>query len=273
MPLQLINIGELPNDGTGDPLRVAFQKINDNFQVIPSLSLGGPNGALQYNNNTVSGGNANLVVNIQNNSVNTNYDLIPITTEVVDLGKNTNRFRKLWLAKEASLNLGNISVTETNDRLYMFRTRSPSVGADLDVRNIFASGDIVATGNLTLSGQVSFQGGLDIQNINLSTELANTVNNTANQVVYSTSLNTFNSIRFHVTSTSIVSQDKQAASINVTKRGDGLTIQHVVFGTMFIGNVLTRYNVDLNQGNMRLMVSPIPNFPMLHSVSFLKDRQ
>lgn len=28
---QIINIGTLPNDGSGDPLRVAFEKINTNF--------------------------------------------------------------------------------------------------------------------------------------------------------------------------------------------------------------------------------------------------
>jgi len=31
MAIQLVNIGVLPNDGEGDPLRTAFQKINNNF--------------------------------------------------------------------------------------------------------------------------------------------------------------------------------------------------------------------------------------------------
>lgn len=31
MAIQLVNVGALPNDGEGDPLRVAFQKINNNF--------------------------------------------------------------------------------------------------------------------------------------------------------------------------------------------------------------------------------------------------
>jgi hypothetical protein len=31
MGIQLVNIGVLPNDGEGDPLRTAFQKINNNF--------------------------------------------------------------------------------------------------------------------------------------------------------------------------------------------------------------------------------------------------
>lgn len=34
MSQQLINIGALPNDGSGDPLRIAFRKINDNFSQL-----------------------------------------------------------------------------------------------------------------------------------------------------------------------------------------------------------------------------------------------
>lgn len=29
-----INVGQTPNDRTGDPLRTAFEKINDNFQEL-----------------------------------------------------------------------------------------------------------------------------------------------------------------------------------------------------------------------------------------------
>jgi hypothetical protein len=34
MAIQLVNIGALPNDGEGDPLRTAFQKINNNFTLM-----------------------------------------------------------------------------------------------------------------------------------------------------------------------------------------------------------------------------------------------
>lgn len=34
MSQQLINVGTLPNDTTGDPLRTAFQKINNNFSQL-----------------------------------------------------------------------------------------------------------------------------------------------------------------------------------------------------------------------------------------------
>jgi len=38
MSQEIINVGALPNDGEGDPLRVAFTKINNNFsQIFNSL--------------------------------------------------------------------------------------------------------------------------------------------------------------------------------------------------------------------------------------------
>jgi hypothetical protein len=44
MTRQLINIGTTANDGAGDPLRIAFNKINNNFTELysglPALSIG-----------------------------------------------------------------------------------------------------------------------------------------------------------------------------------------------------------------------------------------
>lgn len=40
MTQEIINVGTLPNDGTGDPLRTAFDKINNNFSNIFS-TVGG----------------------------------------------------------------------------------------------------------------------------------------------------------------------------------------------------------------------------------------
>jgi hypothetical protein len=37
MALQTINIGTSANDGTGDPLRTAFDKVNDNFLVLDTV--------------------------------------------------------------------------------------------------------------------------------------------------------------------------------------------------------------------------------------------
>jgi hypothetical protein len=52
MTQELINIGTLPNDGTGDPVRVAFQKINNNFSQVFNgntfSQIYGPEGSVQF---------------------------------------------------------------------------------------------------------------------------------------------------------------------------------------------------------------------------------
>ena len=48
MAREVINVGSSPNDGTGDPLRTAYQKCNSNFgelysryqETVPTSSLG-----------------------------------------------------------------------------------------------------------------------------------------------------------------------------------------------------------------------------------------
>jgi len=38
MAIEIINVGNVANDGTGDPLRTAYQKINNNFAYIQQTS-------------------------------------------------------------------------------------------------------------------------------------------------------------------------------------------------------------------------------------------
>lgn len=38
MAIELVNVGTAPNDGEGDPLRTAFQKINNNFVYLQQTS-------------------------------------------------------------------------------------------------------------------------------------------------------------------------------------------------------------------------------------------
>jgi hypothetical protein len=51
MAQEIINIGAAANDGTGDPLRTAFDKVNNNFtQLYNTLAASGPDGAIQFKN-------------------------------------------------------------------------------------------------------------------------------------------------------------------------------------------------------------------------------
>jgi len=67
MTQQLINIGSTANDKTGDPLRLAFEKINNNFTQLYSIAGGagaaaGVDGSIQYR----STNNLNAVAYINN---------------------------------------------------------------------------------------------------------------------------------------------------------------------------------------------------------------
>ena len=54
---QIINYGATANDGTGDPLRTAFIKTDDNFD---NVWLAGPVGSnITISNNTIQSNNTN----------------------------------------------------------------------------------------------------------------------------------------------------------------------------------------------------------------------
>ena len=269
--LELINIGDLPNDGTGDPLRVAFQKINTNFESIPLLNQGGPNQAIQFNNDGLSGGTANLLYDTPNNAIKLNTDIIPITTNVVNIGSNVKLISNIWLNKTDSFHLGNVTVGEAYNTLNFFSTGNKSIQADLQVGNIYATGDLIAIGNVTSTGNIAINGGINLSNIAINTANVTTTSNTANQVVYQIPQYNFTTMRLQISSTNPDTNDTQSASMTVNKRTDGIQARHTVFGTVFNGSPLTTYNADISFGNVRIMVSPIPNVTLIHLVSYFVD--
>ena len=66
MAQQTINIGTTANDGTGDPLRTAFDKVNDNFTELYTddagdvNSVNGATGAVVLDTDDISEGSSNL---------------------------------------------------------------------------------------------------------------------------------------------------------------------------------------------------------------------
>lgn len=138
MAQQTINIGSNTNAGDGDPLRTAFDKVNDNFTELYARDTNTDAQTLTLTGNTltISGGNSveldisptgdlkgsvfaddsTLLVDGVNSSINLNGtvkgDIIPDTDVAYDLGSDTNRFRDLYLSG-STINLGG-SVISTN---------------------------------------------------------------------------------------------------------------------------------------------------------------
>ena len=93
MSQQIIDIGAEANDGTGEPLRSAFNAVNENFAEVYAAGPVGSNVTITGNTITVSGINNNLVLaangigNVQSNST-----IMPSIDSVYDIGAANMRF-------------------------------------------------------------------------------------------------------------------------------------------------------------------------------------
>lgn len=119
MARQTINIGSAPNDGTGDALRVAFDKINDNFLEV-------------YDD-----GGANITVNNPVTSTETTLDdaladlvgggATPTLQEVTTAGANTN-VNTIWESPTDPTNIY-IEINTTDNQIYFWDKNIDAVNA------------------------------------------------------------------------------------------------------------------------------------------------
>jgi hypothetical protein len=148
MTQQIINIGAAPNDGEGDNLRTAFDKVNDNFSNV--WAQGPVDSNVRIQGNTISTLQVNQDLALSPNgtgNIRLNNNTIPGANNTWFLGSTTNRWRGLYVGNVTANNL------------------SVSGIADL-------SGDVTVGGNLTVVGNT-----IQIGNITTDTktiQLANT---------------------------------------------------------------------------------------------------
>jgi hypothetical protein len=104
MAKKRINIGDKANDRTGDSLRSAFSKINENFdELYAGLGLGGSStiGAFSFNGNVMSTVDSTSVVIDRATNINGNLavsgDVIPQNANVGDLGSLSHPWHTLYV--------------------------------------------------------------------------------------------------------------------------------------------------------------------------------
>ncbi len=174
MAKQTINIGVAANDNTGDPLRTAFTKINDNFDEI--YTVGPVSTNIEINDNTISSTNSNGniifdpagtgTVKIEGPTtangiitVNSTFsgNVIPTANGTQTLGNLSNRWGNVFISGNG-IRLGNLLLKETDSKLEIYATdgitnailsaNSTTSGAVLENGNAVVS--LAASGNITL---------------------------------------------------------------------------------------------------------------------------
>lgn len=248
-----IDIGDLPNDGTGDPLRTAFEKINDNFLVLEGLAPQGPLGAFQFNDDGIPNGTGNFTYVSSNNSIQLGANIRILGD--VSLGNNANRLSNVFVSNTA-LHLGNINIQESANIISFPIAVLPTNKASLAVDNIYADGNIEANGSLRVG------------NLRVSEFTVSTANNAPNQVVFQIPAVDFRNGLIYVHSREPGANNSQSVTLAVNKNNNNNTVGFSVYGTVFVGVVLTDYDVDIGYGNVRVMVNPFLDTPMIHTISY-----
>jgi hypothetical protein len=241
-----ILIGTLPNDGTGDPLRVAFAKINNNFAILETLiDPAGPSGSFLFKStaningeisNSLSGTNA---LAFDGSNVTLGTSLIP--TANVDIGSPSNVIQNIYVG--TSVKIGGVTLTGSADTI----NYSATVNAvNLVANNAIRFGTTVRVDNTAF--------------------LATTSNNDPDQNLYQIPMSQVRTARFEITSVESNTQNSQFAVVEATKQTNNADVKYVVSGTIFVGTVLTNYSVTTAYGQLQFNVSPFLNSTITHSV-------
>jgi len=241
---EIINTGDLPNDGSGDPLRLAFDKINNNFanlfaitavegELIPVEELVDE----QISGNVFSGNiNIGLVAN------NVYYTLPDSATPVQVAQFDTFAYVANLITPtgpygaQEYINIGAQANDGEGDPL---RTAFAKINNNFS--NLFFT---------TTSTSNTFTVGLD-----------------TNQVIYETSANTFSQARFQIRSSDPGTDDMQDITITASITNNLAGVRFTGYGTLFEGNPLCRYDMDVLDGNVRLLINPIKDAVILHFIA------
>jgi hypothetical protein len=252
--IEIVNIGSLANDGTGDPLRVAFTKLNNNFSQITGVTASGPAGALQYKEGDFTSGSSSLVFDPGLNQLNITANIVPYTYSNVNIGNVTNTINGLYL-NPTSLHIGNISVVESENTLSF-----PVTGSAYDKASLSGLQDIAIVGNSSIAGS-STLGNSFSKSFTITTH-----NDNPSQALFSTPATNFTTAIAKITTINPDSNNTQYVTLSISKQTDNSQARHIAHSTVFSTVPQTRYDVDINYGNLRVMVNPLANVILNHIV-------
>ena len=114
MSQQIIDIGANANDGTGEPLRNAFEAVNSNFTEIYTAGPVGSN--IQIANNTITTTTTNTNIVLKPNGIGViqaNASILPNISNVHDIGSNSLRFDTIYAGYFVGKGMTDAATVET----------------------------------------------------------------------------------------------------------------------------------------------------------------
>lgn len=242
MTQEIIDTGSVPNDGSGDPLREAFNKINNNF--------------------------ANL------------FTLTGSNTELVEIVNPFNETTEFSVSNTNTLNIGNVYITNTFDSkssLTITPTKPLSVPTPLELSTgPYGEQEYINIGATPNDGngdplRVAFNKiNNNFSNLFLTattTSTAYTLGITSNQVIFEIPTTQFYQGQFQIRSSDPGTPDMQDITLSSSITNNLAGVRFSGHSTLFQGNAICRYDMDVVGGNVRVLINPLVNVVLEHFIS------
>ena len=234
MAQQSINIGSAANDGTGDPLRTAFDKINDNFTELYG-STAEANDLLEDSTPQLGG---DLDVNGRRiTSARSNEDIVLLPNGTGGVVASALRFAGTTISSDDS------STVNINDGLVVDCTASVSVAVTM-------ASTLAVTGVATFTATPVFSGDITVSDdINLTSDSAVITFGADNDTTLThtdgtgLTLNSTNKLCFNDASQFIQGTSATVLSIGATDEIDLTATDIDVNGTMSVSGTLTTASI------------------------------
>jgi hypothetical protein len=99
------------------------------------------------------------------------------------------------------------------------------------------------------------------------TTSAYSLDNSPNQVIFQTDVNLFTEGTFQINTVNSATNDSQNITLVAAVSNDLTTVQFSGINVLFINEYLTNYDMDVFNGNVRILVSPFVNTALYHFIS------
>jgi hypothetical protein len=301
MTQEIIDTGALPNDSNGSPVRTAFQEVNNNFANLANL-FSAPSSSPIVNSTaqSVTGTpvsnpfTGNIMINANNIYFGTQINTIQQTTvqpinqiigqEVINVGdtandgsgdpirlafeKINNNFANLFALGSATTTITQVPVLieDPTSKMLEFTTPIGPYGNQEYIRVGATAND--GTGDpLRVAFEKINNNFSNLFYTTTNTYTVYSVGDDPDQLILSFPTNTFTQGNFQIRSSITDTIDSQDIMISAQITNDQMGVKYTGYGTTFNGNAVTRYNMDVSDGNVNLYVRPLQNEVILHFIS------
>lgn len=294
MSHELIQVGATANDGLGDSLRVAVSKINQNFITLYS-AFPDIQPQIVYTGSSNSDGDT---LPIAFDKINANFKQLNELTNQPEVEFNVrDSLRKTFenvnlaftslfeilatqlktteivdpLVQRADSIDSNYNINITNN--YNFYVSNEQSNQQLKL-GPYGSQEYINVGTTANDGtgdplRVAFQKVNDnFSNLFYTSTVTTTSYSSGtapSQVIYEVPVSSFTQGTFQIRSST--ANSSQCITLSAQIANANSTVKFTGYGTTFDGSYLTKYNMDVDNANVRILVDPLVNANVQHFVS------